>query len=35
MFGNMKIWEEPFLNLINQKYGTNATKIDMEDYGQF
>jgi hypothetical protein len=35
MFGDMKIWEESFLNIINEMYGVNATKIDMEDYGQF
>ena len=35
MFGDMKIWEESFLNIINEMYGVNVTKIDMEDYGQF
>ncbi len=32
MFGNMMIWEESFLKMINQMYGINATKIDMDFY---
>jgi hypothetical protein len=27
MFGNMNVWEKSFLNMFNQKYGTNATQI--------
>jgi hypothetical protein len=32
MFGNMMIWEESFLKMINQMYGINTTKIDMDFY---
>lgn len=27
MFGNMNVWDKSFLNIVNQKYGTNATQI--------
>lgn len=32
MFGDMRIWEESFLKMINQMYGINVTKIDTDFY---
>lgn len=32
MFGNIVVWRKSFLNVVNQKYGTNATKVDTELY---
>ena len=32
MFGNINVWGNSFLNIINQKYGTTATKVDTELY---
>jgi hypothetical protein len=27
MFGGVDVWGKSFLNMFNQKYGTNATQI--------
>jgi len=32
MFGDINVWGNSFLNIINQKYGTTATKVDTELY---
>jgi hypothetical protein len=32
MFGDINVWSNSFLNIINQKYGTTATKVDTELY---
>lgn len=32
MFGDIRVWSNSFLNIINKKYGTTATKVDTELY---
>ena len=32
MFGDINVWSNSFLNIVNQKYGTTATKVDTELY---
>jgi hypothetical protein len=32
MFGDINIWRKSFLNIVNQKYGITANRVDTEFY---